>query len=163
MNHDRERSADRWSGIGWIVFGVVIVVHASMMETREYLGATFLTGPGLVPAMIGTAIALLGLVLFLRGRRGEVMAYFEDFDLESARRVAVALALMLIYGLGMIGTFPFVLATFLFVTAFVMVFNLPVSGTRAIAMLAVKAATTGAVTAFTVDFVFQTVFLVRLP
>lgn len=163
MHNDRERSADRRGGIGWIVFGLIIIVHASMMETREYLGATFLTGPGIVPALIGGAIVVLGLAMLLRSMRGEVIAYFQESEFQSGRRVATALALMLFYGLVLIGTIPFALATFVFVTAFILVFNLPVAGRPALAKLVAKAVATGAVTAVTVSFVFQTLFLVRLP
>ena len=163
MQNQRERKADRLSGIGWIIFGTVIVVHALMMETRDYLGATFVTGPGLVPALIGGGIAILGAVMLLRSFHGEVAAYFDDAGPGAGRRVAISLALMLVYGLGMIGRVPFWLATFLFVTAFVLAFKLPVRGTRAFALLAAKAALTGALTAVTISFVFEAIFLVRLP
>lgn len=162
MQNNRERAADRLSGVGWIVFGVVIVGHALTMETRDYLGATFLTGPGLVPAMIGAAIAALGLVLLLRSSGGEAATDFEEGGL-GGRRVAAALALMLIYGLGLIGRIDFELATFLFVTAFVVVFNLPAGSGKRLAVLVAKAAATGLATALVVSFVFETIFLVRLP
>jgi hypothetical protein len=162
MENPRERKIDRLSGIGWMVFGAVIVAHAMTMETREYLGATFLTGPGLVPAMIGGSIFLLGLALVLRSMGGEIIAYLEP-EGAGGRRVLIALALMLVYGLGLIGRVHFGLATFLFVTAFVFLFNLPAHGPRAIAILGVKAVVMGALVAVTVSFVFQTIFLVRLP
>ena len=162
MQSERERMADRLSGIGWIVFGTVIVVHAMMMETRDYLGATFLTGPGLVPALIGGAIIILGATLLLRSLRGEVMAYFDEAG-AGGKRIVIALALMLVYGLVLIGRVPFGIATFLFVTTFVFVFNLPVRGLRGTALLAAKAAVTGGVAALVIGFVFETVFLVRLP
>jgi len=163
MNNQREASADRLSGLGWVLFGTIIIVHALTMETRDYLGATFLTGPGLVPAMIGGAIVILGAVLFLRSRKGEVVAYFNTAETHAGRRVAIALTLMLIYGVGLIGRMPFGPATFLFVTAFVIAFNLPLETRRALALLVAKAALTGALTAFIVVFVFENVFLVRLP
>ncbi|QYK41746.1 MAG: tripartite tricarboxylate transporter TctB family protein [Paracoccaceae bacterium] len=162
MQNPRERTVDRLSGIGWMIFGAVIVAHALTMETRDYLGATFQTGPGLVPAMIGGAIAVLGLVMTLRSMGGEVIAYF-DAEGSGGRRVLIALGLMMIYGLGLIGRVHFGVATFLFVTTFVFVFNLPVGGQRALAILGVKAAIAGVLVAVAVSFVFQTVFLVRLP
>lgn len=163
MRNERERKVDRLSGIGWMIFGAVVAVHAMTMETREYLGATFLTGPGLVPGMIGAAIFLLGGVLFLRGRGGGAIAFIEEVGPDAGRRAAIALALMLVYGIGLIGRIPFGIATFLFVSAFVVAFNLPVADRRGLAILAVKALATGALTALAVSFVFQTVFLVRLP
>lgn len=162
MDNPRERSVDRLSGIGWMVFGAVIVGHALTMETRDYLGATFLTGPGLVPAMIGAAIATLGLVLFLRATKGEVVAFI-DPEGAGGPRVLLALGLMLVYAMVLIGRMPFGVATFLFVTAFVFVFNLPAAGARGLALLGAKAALTGALVAVAVSFVFQTIFLVRLP
>lgn len=162
LDNQRERRVDRISGFAWIVFGLVIVAHAMTMETRAYLGATFLTGPGLVPALIGGSIALLGLALVLRSSGGDVIAFLEPEGL-GGRRVLVALGLMLIYGLGLIGRMPFGVATFFFVAAFVFVFNLPVAGRRALAILAAKALVTGALVAVIVQFVFETIFLVRLP
>lgn len=163
MSEQRERKADLLSGIGWIVFGGVIFVHAMMMETREYLGATFTTGPGFVPGLIGIAIAILGIAMVLRSLRGQVLAYFDDVDGHAGRRVAMALALLLVYGVGMIGRMPFWLATALFVTSFTFVFNLPVRGTRELVLTFGKAALTGVLTAAAVSYIFQTVFLIRLP
>lgn len=159
MENPRERRIDRLSGIGWMIFGTIIVGHAMTMETREHLGATFLTGPGLVPAMIGAAIAVLGLVLALRD---EPVGYLEP-EGAGGRRVLAALGLMMVYALILIGRMPFGVATFLFVTAFVFVFNLPAGGPRGMAILGAKAAVTGALVAVMVGFVFETIFLVRLP
>lgn len=158
----RERKIDRLSGLGWIVFGAIIVAHSMTMEIRTHLGATFQTGPGLVPAMIGGALMVLGLVLVVRSWRGEVIGYL-DAEGAGGRRVLVALGLMLVYGLVLIGRIPFGIATFLFVTSFVMAFNLPAANNKALAILAAKAVVTGFLVALAVQFVFESIFLVRLP
>lgn len=163
MQNDRERSADRLSGIGWIVFGAVLVISSLMMETRTYLGATFTTGPGFVPGLIGLAILVLGVAMLVRSLRGEAIAYFEAVDPAMWWRVPLALGLMLVYALGLVGRVPFGVATFLFLTAFIVAFNLPVPTRGKLGMLLVKAAVTGAATAVTIVFTFQTLFLVRLP
>lgn len=163
MNTERERNADTLSGVGWIVFGAIVVVLSLMMDRREHLGATFLTGPGFVPMLLGGALCVLGLVLILRSRRRHVLAFFEPPENISNGSVLAALALMLVYSIGLIGWMPFWLATVLFITSFVTVFNLPAGNARGTALVVLKAAITGAVATAVIVLVFEEVFLVRLP
>ena len=159
----RDRLADRLSGIFWILFGLVIIVYAQGMDIREHLGATFLTGPGLVPILLGAALCILGLVLILRSYSGRLEGFLLTGETVSDRRALLALALMLVYSLGLVGRIDFGLATFLFITGFIILFNLPIKSGKAAALLALKAMATAAVTALIVVFAFQELFYVRLP
>lgn len=163
MNEGRERSADRWSGVGWIAFGIVIIILSLMMERREHLGATLLTGPGFVPLLLGSALCLLGLLLVVRDAGGEMMQFLDRTGTMSDKRALMALALMFVYSVVMVGRVPFPIATFVFVTAFIFLFNLPVSNWRRATLLAGKALLTSAIATAVIVFVFRNIFLVRLP
>lgn len=159
----RDHLTDRLSGIFWILFGIVIIVYSQGMDIREHLGATFLTGPGLVPILLGAALVVLGLVLIFRSYAGRLRGFLATGPAVSDRRALLALALMLIYSLGMVGRVDFGVATFLFIAAFITVFNMPVAGGKAAARLIVKATATAAITTAVVVFAFQELFYVRLP
>ena len=81
-----------------------------------------------------------------------------------AARLALALALTVGYAAGLVGRLPFWLATGLFVFAFIAVFEWRLGadrtgGFRGLAIAAAEAAAASA----PVTFVFQSIFLVRLP
>ncbi len=68
------------------------------------------------------------------------------------------------YAAGLVGRLPFWLATFLFVTGFVVLFEWPLPEARSQrARRLVFALLFGALVALAVTFVFQKIFLVRLP
>lgn len=163
MQNGSERTADRLSGVGWIVLGGGVIALSLRMETRDHLGATFLTGPGFVPALLGGALCLLGLILILRASWGQVEGFLTRTATTSDRRALLALAMMLVFALGLVGRVPFGIAAGVFITVFIMVFNLPVGSPGAFARLTAKAAATGIVTATLVVLLFEKVFFVRLP
>jgi hypothetical protein len=164
----RDHLVDRLSGLFWILFGGVIIVYSLGMDIREHLGATFLTGPGFVPILLGGALCILGLVLIGRSYAGRLTGFLDSGPLDggravSGRRALGALALMLVYSLGLVGRIDFGLATFLFIAAFIILFNLPAREPRALFMLLAKAGATAAITAVVVVLTFQELFYVRLP
>ncbi len=159
----RDHLADRLSGIFWILFGLVIIVYSQGMDIREHLGATFLTGPGLVPILLGAALAILGLILIIRSFADRLQGFLVTGKKVSDRRALLALVLMLIYSLGLVGRMDFGIATFLFITAFIVTFNLPLAGGKAAALLIVKATATAAITTVLVVVAFQELFYIRLP
>lgn len=151
--------SDLWGGAGWLGFGLLILAESLRMDRFESMGAQLYAMPGFVPGLIGGLIALLGVVLMLRGllQRGGAPA-------GTARllntRVVITLALTLVYAGLLIGRAPFWLATALFVAVFVALFA-PEGQTRARrALVSVMA---GALTSAVVTLVFEQVFLVRLP
>jgi putative tricarboxylic transport membrane protein len=163
LRTQREVVADRIGGVFWIVFGGAVIAISLSFEVRTHLGATFVNGPGFVPMLLGIALAILGLVLLLRSFAGRLQPFIETGPAISDRRALLALALMLVYALGFIGRMPFGLATFLFITAFIVIFNMPVATARKAAIVAVKAGATAAIAAVTIAFVFRDLFYIRLP
>jgi uncharacterized membrane protein YhaH (DUF805 family) len=156
--------SDLWGGAGWVVFGLVIVVGSVRMDRFESMGAQLYTMPGFVPGMIGGVVALLGLVLMLRGwlRRNQETASQETAPVEPLlnRRIGITMVLTLVYAGLLIGRAPFWLVTALFVAAFVALFA---PAEQAPARRATVAVLAGVFTAAVVTLVFEQVFLVRLP
>lgn len=169
-------------GAGWMAFGAAILFEALRMDRFEQMGATLYTMPGFVPGMIGATIILLGLLLAVRGwRRQQAVALtFADAGAKPVdgladaaataeveptppllnQRTVATLVLSLTYAVLLIGRVHFVVATTLFVGAFVWFFTPPEASTQRRAAFAVLG---GVITALVVYFVFQDVFLVRLP
>jgi hypothetical protein len=121
------------------------------MDRLERHGAALYTAPGLVPGLLGLTILALGLLLALRSRKLE---FSSGHDWAGT---ALVLALCLGYAVGLVGHVPFWLATFVFVTAFIALFEYPARRRMALAPLY------GAATSLVVTWLFESVFLVRLP
>ena len=142
---------DRLQGIAWIAVGSAIVYASWTMDRLERHGAALYTAPGLVPGLLGLVILVLGVMLALRSSAA-------DPSIRSAwAGSALVLALCLGYAVGLVGRVPFWLATFFFVTAFIALFEYPDRRRMAVAPLY------GAATSAAVTWLFQSVFLVRLP
>lgn len=161
-----ETRLDAISGLVWMLFGAVVVVGALRMDSMAYMGATTYTAPGFVPGLLGTSLALLGAILTIRARRGGGTPWLVPGDGASLPRALAALAMLLVFAVGLVGRVPFWLATGLFVTVFVLVFELwgrARRDVRALAALGARALACGVATAVAVTVVFERVFLVRLP
>ncbi|WP_439607408.1 tripartite tricarboxylate transporter TctB family protein [Hydrogenophaga sp.] len=153
--------SDLWGGAGWAGFGLLIVAASWRMERFESMGAQLYTMPGFVPGMLGGVVLLLGLVLMLRGwRRSLREAAAEPAERLINRRIGITLVLSLVYAGLLIGRAPFWLVTGLFVAAFVAAFAPEDQAPRRRLLVAVA---TGVLTSAVVTFVFQHIFLVRLP
>lgn len=164
--------ADFISSFLWMAFGSVVVVLSWNMDRLESQGATLYTMPGLVPGVLGAIMFCLGVTLAVRAARDGGHRLFDTpwRWSSSARaaipRVALTLLLSLGYAAGMIGHggIPFWLATFLFVFLFVLMFDWGERRDRNETTKGVVLAFIyGACTAFVVSYVFQNIFLVRLP
>lgn len=174
MNLDKKVSAqaDFIAAWLWVAFGLAVVIGAWRMDRLESRGASLYTAPGLVPGVLGGVLLLFGLMLALRAARagghrlGAIRWALATQSRVAATRVGAFLVIGLGYAAGLVGHggVPFWLATFVFVTLTILVFDWDrrqLAGQRARGL--VLAVTVGAGTAFVVSYVFQEVFLVRLP
>lgn len=156
--------ADLAAALAWIVLGAGMLYGGWSMERLENQNINPYTAPGLVPALLGGGLMLLGGLLFLRAARSTSPAA-DAARAVPAARFWIALLLCLLYGAGLVGRgMPFWLATFLFVFAAIAIFQWPMRRAegRTVRGLVV-AALCGAGTAAAVSLVFQELFLVRLP
>jgi hypothetical protein len=151
--------SDLGGGVGWMVFGLAILVASWRMDRFESMGATLYTAPGFVPAIFGFSLVLLGAVLAWRGWSARHAAGGVEAEPLLSRRIALMLALTLAYAAGMVGRLPFWLATSLFVAAFTAAF----ADTLPPARRAITALASGVLTTLAVLVVFERIFLVRLP
>jgi hypothetical protein len=157
--------ADLVSGLGWIAFGAAVIAGAWRMERFEAQGATLYSMPGLVPGLLGAVLALLGAGLCARALLGGALAAGQPGLWPGWNpRLLGALAIMLLYALGLVGRLPFWLATFVFVAGFIALFEWRERGAagRRVRGLVVALAC-GAITSAVVSIAFEQVFLVRLP
>jgi hypothetical protein len=146
--------SDTVQGLAWIATGCAIVYASWMMDRLERHGAALYTAPGLVPGLLGLVLFVLGMVLALRAARGDSSRASSPVIWGNT---ALVLALCLGYAVGLVGRMPFWLATFLFVTAFVAIFEYPERRRMALAPVY------GAATSLVVTYLFEAVFFVRLP
>lgn len=157
--------ADFLTGVVLMALGLAAFAFSLDMPRFAERNINPYTVPGLVPGALGLIIAVLGAVLALRAARAggwRLGSRATAVDRTGARQVGLTLVLTLGYAAGLVGRMPFWLATFLFVLAFVVAFEWPkgpAGRTRRLALAAAYAALLSAA----VTYVFQEVFLVRLP
>lgn len=144
--------SDAAQGVAWALGGGLIVHASWTMDRLERHGAALYTAPGLVPGLLGLVLVVLGVALALRNR-----AICASSPAIRWGNTPLVLALCLGYAIGLIGRMPFWLATFVFVTAFIAIFEYPSRRRMAFAPLY------GAATSLAVSNLFEAVFLVRLP
>jgi hypothetical protein len=159
--------ADLLTGIAWLALGAAIVAGSWVMDRLPHLGATLHTMPGLVPGLLGAAIALMAILLILRALRGGALAqaHVPDVDVAEHWRLVAIVVLGLVFAIGLVGHgLPFWLASATFIAVFVALFQFAdrrASGTRARG--AVFAACFGLGAGLIIHYGFQDIFLVRVP
>ncbi|RYY68012.1 MAG: tripartite tricarboxylate transporter TctB family protein [Comamonadaceae bacterium] len=161
--------ADLVSALLWMAFGLAVFIGAWRMDRLENLHINKYEVPGLVPGILGAAVALLGLMLALRSvRRGALRALPAPAAAVPGGRVYMAIVLgsMLAYSLVLVGHgIPFWLATFVFVSGFIFFFDRERQAElgRSRGRQLVLAAVYGACASVVVTLAFQEIFYVRLP
>lgn len=160
----RPQRSDLLFGLGWLALGAAIAFESWRMPRLEEQHINPYTVPGLVPGMLGGLLALFGLILALRGWRGAGPAP-AAMEGSAPWRIGLALLLCLAFGLGVLGHGPpFWLAAAIFLFLAVFLFEWPerrAAGTVARGVL--RAGLVATFGAGLVTFIFQELFLVRLP
>lgn len=159
--------ADFLSGIVWLLLAIGIIVMSWRMDRLAHLQVSIYSAPGLLTGVLGIAIAIMGAVLILRAVRAGALQQAElpRFSLRAQWRLFTGAALCLIFAGGVVGSgVPFWLAAALFIAIFVFVFQFEDrrhNGT--LPRGALFAAVYGLICGFAIQYVFQELFLVRLP
>jgi putative tricarboxylic transport membrane protein len=162
---------DLITAVLFLTFGIAVVMLSLKMPTFVDQGGTGLTAPGIVPGFHGVVIAILSIAFAIRSiYRGALKpgggppVGFEDLPKISLARLAIAAGLGMIFAVGLVTRMPFWLAVFLFVSAFIIIFEWQSGMAPALrARRIVTALLVAAGMAAFVVAVFQEVFLVRLP
>ena len=176
--------SDFKDAIGWTAFGIAVLVGSLRMDRLESQGINPYTVPGLLPGLLGVAMILLGATLGVRSlRRGALHAASVSVAAgpTHGKRIAIVLALVLAYGLVLVGHpsllvhllvpgslagLPFWLASAIFVATTILVLRRMSADPedRVITILTVvKAVAIALLAALAIQLVFQELFLVRLP
>ena len=163
--------ADFITSIILITFGIGVLVLSIQMPRFEEQGVNRFSVPGIVPGVLGVVIAVLGIVLFIRSivRKGYRLgvsgpAAKRFFSAEITKRFALTILISAAYAIGLVGRVPYSIATILYVTAFVFVFEYKWKQSfRSQLKTVVMAVIVGVLTGLVVSAVFRFVFLVDLP
>ena len=122
--------ADFITSIGMIAFGIIVLVLSIQMPRFEDQGVNRFSVPGIVPGFLGSIIAVLGLVLFIRSiiRKGYKLgldgaAIGRFFKAEMTKRFAVTILVSVAYGWGLIGRINYEVATAIYIFAFIVIFD----------------------------------------
>jgi Tripartite tricarboxylate transporter TctB family len=152
----------------FIVLGCTIIGLSLRMPTGLDQKGAIYTAPGLVPGIYGFTIVGLSIWLGARavGRmgRGESGVPLAIGDAAGNWRLIGAALLCVLYSVGLIGRLPFWMATVVFVTLFIALFEWE-SGLTARDRLRplATALAQGLITGLLVTLVFEKIFYVRLP
>lgn len=157
--------ADFITSIALMVFGAAIVFESWRMPRFAEGGRSVWTEPGIVPGMLGIGLFVMAAILCVHTMRARRAATGPDEPGEGGHlRTAGACAICVLYAGGLVTRIPFWLATFLFITAFVLVFEFIDPEQRARWKRQIGTALAVALfVSLAVSYVFQELFLVRLP
>jgi hypothetical protein len=160
--------ADLRAAGGWIVLGAAILLGSITMDRLEQQHINPYTIPGLVPGLLGIAMLILGTVLGVRSwRRGGIGAPRPPTDPAVARRLTIVIAFVVAFSVGLVGHgLPFWAAAAIFVVASILVLQAPQPAAAGRALTwrdAAFALAVGIGSGIIITFVFQELFLVRLP
>ncbi|UCG05933.1 MAG: tripartite tricarboxylate transporter TctB family protein [Desulfobacterales bacterium] len=171
MKQENMPKADFVVSILLMCFGVWIVIHSLQMPRFKEVGANPFSVPGIVPGILGTVIFILSLVVFIRSltrkgywlglNRQTLKNFFQEISLQ---RMLLTIFICIVYGILMVGSLNYYLATFIFVLVFLILFQLlgseDITARGKLLMLSVLQAV---LVAGIVGAVFRYLFLVDLP
>lgn len=156
--------ADLFTSVLFLALGLAMLYGGYTMDRLTIRQIHPMSIPGLVPMGLGVALAVCALVL-MRGAlaAGGLRARLALGEASGFVRLVLALGLCLAYPLVLIGLLPFWVATTLFVTAFIAVFEWTRRSGRRHAIALATALVQGALVGLVTAYVFSELFLVRLP
>ena len=160
--------ADFYGGLAWIAFGAAVGIASWRMDRLEKMGVSFFTAPGLVPGVLGILMAICGAVLAARAWRqgafGAVQRPPVLLHADLLARIGLTLVLCLGFALGLVGRVPFWVAAAAYLFLEIAVLQYPERKARdEVARGLVVAAVIALAAANVIAFVFEKIFLVRLP
>jgi hypothetical protein len=155
--------SDRVYGPLWIIAGAAITVGALRIDRLEAQGIEWFAAPGLVPGVLGVFIALSGLLISVRAWRAKRVVG-DEMDIPW-RRALLTLLICLAFAIGLVGRgLPFGVAAGLYLFMHIALLQWPERRAQGQTLRGLMVAAAVAVGAgLAVPFVFEQIFLVRLP
>jgi hypothetical protein len=163
-------ASDFRGAFGWIALGVAVLIGSITMDRLERQGINPNTIPGLLPGCLGVAMILLGALLGIRSwRRGGAArgAHAISLDRTALQRLGLVLGLIVVYSVVLVGHgLPFWLGSALYVAISIVTLQQPQREAlgRSLSLRdTVFAVVVGLGSGLVITYVFQELFLVRLP
>jgi hypothetical protein len=160
----KKSATDLGFAVGWVVFGAAVLAGSWRMERLENLHINPWSAPGLMPGVLGALMIVFGAALGVRSvRRRSAPA---AADAASAARILLAIGLCATYAAGLLGHgLPFWLGSVAFLFIAVLSFRWldRDAETPSLPRLAASSAAIAVGAALAIGFLFEQVFLVRLP
>ena len=169
-------SADHIGGLIWLVFGGAVLYGSWTMDRLANQNVNPVTVPGLVPGLVGAGIMIFALVLLFRRNKPQLVGVEEtepthmrgEAEAEQPAnwgRVLLSWALCVGFAGALLGRgLPFWLLAGGFVFIHILLLDDPDRiAEQPLARRVITAAIVAVCTAAVVTFVFQKIFLVRLP
>ena len=161
---------DLRGALGWIVFGLAVLVLSIRMDRLEAQHINPYTIPGLLPGLLGIVMLGLGVLLAIRSwRRGGRFVAGPQLATSglAVRRLALVIGLIVVYTVVLLGRgLPFWLGAAIYVVASILLLQAPQRATegRGVSVRDVAfAVAVGLASGWVITIVFQDAFLVRLP
>jgi hypothetical protein len=163
--------SELFGACAWIVLGLGVLAGSLAMDRLERQNINPYTIPGLLPALLGIAMIVLGSALAWRSwRRGtlrEAPPILTTDKRDERRRLWIVIAVCVGYGAVLIGHgLPFWLASTIYVTGSILILrrlSRDAEQRQPSARAALQALVIGVAASFITQWVFQDLFLVRLP
>jgi putative tricarboxylic transport membrane protein len=135
-NEENLRKSDIVVAPVLFVFGVFMVIESLRMPVVEVTRdpEKWYAAPGLFPGFIGIVLALQAIILFIIGLKGlkETKGIISKADIRNARdflkssvfrRLVTAASLLFIYVVVMLGHIPYLVSTFIYLSANMLIFS----------------------------------------
>jgi Tripartite tricarboxylate transporter TctB family len=162
-------NGDRIAGVIWFVFGAAVFYGSWTMDRLASQNINPLTVPGLLPGLLGMGMMVMALVLMSRRRIGRAVSIVgvapDDEPNTDWKRLLASWALCVAFAGSLLGRgLPFWLlaASFVFVHILVLEDRHRIEG-RSFLRRLIEAALIAAATSAFVTYLFQNLFLIRLP
>ena len=161
--------SDFLSAFGWMALGIAILIGSVMMDRLEKQSINPYTIPGLLPGLLGIAMAILGALLAARSWRRHLLASAGKAPVNRAEqmRILLVLGLCLTFGVVLVGHgLPFWFAAAIFVTTAILSLQYQQRKSTGQELTVRRFFTTAAIglgAGIAITIVFQEIFLVRLP
>jgi putative tricarboxylic transport membrane protein len=161
MSKTHQFSADRLTAVVLLALGAAVTYGGWSMDRLEIRRIHPASIPGLLPFILGVALMICAAVLYSQAKLKNDQKKNSGHGIG---RFVLILVPALVYAIGLVGTIPFWLATLIFVSFFICVFEWPAMPTRKnLTFLLAIAVAEGTFVAVGVTLLFEKAFLVRLP
>lgn len=171
MKDSNMPKADFLTSIFLICFGISIVVQSFFMPRFESIDADPFSVPGIIPGILGIIIIALSFIVLIKSLKkkgyqleinsSSLSHYWHD---KSTKRLLITLFISMIYGMALVGNIHFVLASFIYVLSFIILFEYRPSVAlkkqwKVVTLALVQAVLVSGI----IGAVFRYLFLVDLP